>query len=315
MPRPDRRSTSPAVEKPDAKTRDSSWSIIGADGPLGPGRQEAAGDADLLDAREIRAATVIPDADGKPPAAGCKLQDDLGAIRLALGDPFGGGLHPMADRIAQEVHDRVFESLQHLPVHLDVEADAAHVHVAPLLAGDFADHVTEGAEDGLGRDSETRSTSSRSFRAACSMDQLDCFRSLARAESLRNRAFRSWSKSAQARALSAARLPPVADGSAPATAEKAYLAAQRVPAPPQAADVDLDLAQRVVQGLVGLELRQELMHGAGQLLHLLGGNPQIRAGSASTGAARRFRWARGAGLGGEGASLMAEARRICGFVP
>jgi hypothetical protein len=61
---------------------------------------------------------------------------------------------------------------------------------------------------------------------------------------------------------------------------------QLIPASPQAANLQLDLPQRVVDPFVRLQLRQELVHGIGQILHLLGSNAEI---GTCTGIGRRGR--------------------------
>ena len=71
---------------------------------------------------------------------------DLGPLRLAPGDAFLRYFRSVAHRVAQEMHHGILERLEHLPVHLDVEADAAHMHVPSRLPGDLAHHVAEAAE-------------------------------------------------------------------------------------------------------------------------------------------------------------------------
>jgi hypothetical protein len=57
----------------------------------------------------------------------------------------------VAHRIAEKVHHGVLQGLKHLPVHLDIETDAAHLHVASGFARDLAHHMAEAAENRLCR--------------------------------------------------------------------------------------------------------------------------------------------------------------------
>ena len=57
----------------------------------------------------------------------------------------------MADGVAQDVHDRVLDPLQHQPVGLAIEPLDDHLDLLALAGGDIAHHLAEAAEDAFGR--------------------------------------------------------------------------------------------------------------------------------------------------------------------
>ncbi len=57
----------------------------------------------------------------------------------------------MGQGIAQQVHHRVLQTLQHHAVGLDIQARHLHHHLLARGAGQIADHLAEAAEDGIGR--------------------------------------------------------------------------------------------------------------------------------------------------------------------
>ncbi len=72
------------------------------------------------------------------------------SVSTAMAQQGLNATRPGAASFAPRLHD-FDQGLKHLPVDLDLETDAAHVHIPIGPAGDFAHHVPEAAEHRLGR--------------------------------------------------------------------------------------------------------------------------------------------------------------------
>ena len=149
-PRPEISVTAADVEKPGAKISWSQRVIIDAAACASVIRPFSSARARILVAVEPALHRPRP---AHEDARRCRSIDRRTVRRLWLAQPLAaaGRLDAMADRIADQMHDRVLEPLQHPPVGRVVEALRNDIDVLALECRDVPRHFAKAAEYDTGR--------------------------------------------------------------------------------------------------------------------------------------------------------------------
>ena len=134
-----------AVGRGEARLRDDAKELLVGELGLGRFHQPA-----LARSRQhllaVDAAAVVRDADRHRRAVTQCAQGQSPRLRLPLGFALVGGLDAVVDRVAQQMHDRVADLVEHRPVELDLFALDRELHWLANRSRSVSDQAREAVE-------------------------------------------------------------------------------------------------------------------------------------------------------------------------